>query len=146
MRPTGILIEDDKILIIKQKLVEQSHWTFPGGALEFGETIGQCLKREIKEETGLVIKVKDLLYVCDRFHQLKRHVVDITFLVEKAGGNLQSSTFQKGDRERIGEIKMIPIDKLPEYGFSQKFYRLVKDNFPDRGSYQGDFHTFYGEP
>ena len=146
VRPTGILVEDGKILVIKQKLVEHSHWTFPGGALDFGETIEQCLMREMKEETGLEVKVTELLYICDRFHQLEHHVVDMTFLVERTGGELQSNSFRLKDRERIGEIEMIPIEKLPEYGFSHKFCKLVHNNFPNRGSYQGDFHKFYGEP
>jgi mutator protein MutT len=145
IRPTGILIEDGKILLVKQELVEQTHWSFPGGALEFGETIEQCLVREMKEETGLDIKVKELLYICDRFHQLNRHVVDMTFLVEKVGGELRSNSFIDKDREIIREIKMVSIDEIPNYGFSQKLYRLVKENFPGRGSYQGDFHKFYGE-
>lgn len=145
VRPTGILIEKGKILIVKQELIEHIHWTFPGGALEFGETIEQCLVREMKEETGLDIKVKDLLYICDRFHQLNRHIIDMTFLVEKIGGFLQSSSFQHEDREVIRILKLVPIDALPEYGFSQKLCQLVKDNFPNRGSYQGDFHKFYGE-
>lgn len=146
VRPTGILTEDGKILIVKQELIEHSHWSFPGGALEFGETIEECLVREMKEETGLDVKVKDLLYICDRFHQLNRHIIDMTFLVERTGGELQSNSFRYKDRERIGEIKLIPFDKLSQYGFSQKFYQLVKNNFPNRGSYQGDFHKFYGEP
>ena len=52
VRPTGILIENGKILLIKQELVEQTHWTLPGGALESDETIEQCLIREMRGETG----------------------------------------------------------------------------------------------
>ena len=146
VRPTGILIENDKILLIKQELVEQTHWTLPGGALESNETIEQCLIREMKEETGLEIEVKELLYVCDRFHRLNKHIVDMTFLVEKVGGDLlTNSLINSDDKEVIRMIKMVPIDEILEFGFSQNFYQLVKDNFPERGSYKGDFHTFYGE-
>jgi ADP-ribose pyrophosphatase YjhB (NUDIX family) len=144
VRPTGILIENGRILLIKQALVEQQHWTLPGGALEFDETIKQCLIREMKEETGLDVKVKEMLYVTDRFHKLKHHIVDISFLVERVGGELIANSFTKGDRETIREIKMVPVDEITIYGFSEKFCRLIKDNFPGRGSYKGDFHTFYG--
>ncbi|HEX9897448.1 MAG TPA: NUDIX hydrolase [Dehalococcoidales bacterium] len=146
VRPTGILIEDGKILIVKQEVSERRHWSLPGGELEYGETIEQCLRREIKEETGLDVKVKDMLYICDRFRRLNNHIVHITFLVERVGGKLPSSSFFHKDEEMNREVKMIPIDELTKYGFSQTFYRLVKDNFPNRGSYQGDFHKFYGEP
>ena len=101
--------------------------------------------REMREETGLEIEVKELLYVCDRFHRLNKHIVDITFLVEKVGGELLTNSFINRDKEVIRAIRMVPIDQIPDFGFSQTFYQLVKDNFPERGSYKGDFHTFYGE-
>lgn len=41
---------------------------------------------------------------------------------------------------------MVPVEELTTYGFSPKFYELVKLDFPGRGSYKSDFHTFYGEP
>lgn len=146
VRPTGILIEDGKILIVKQEVSGQRHWSLPGGALEFGETIEQCLVREMKEETGLDIKMKELLYICDRFRHLNSHVIHITFLIERVGQKLPSNPFFRKDEEINREVKMIPINEIPNYGFSQKFYQLVQDNFPNRGSYQGDFHKFYGEP
>ena len=145
VRPTGILIQNGKILLIKQELAEQANWTLPGGALEFGETIEQCLLREMKEETGLEVEVKELLYICDRFHQLNKHVVDMTFLVEKTGGELLPRSFERSSNEVIKEIKMVPIDEIPDYGFSQTFYQLVKGNFPGKGNYQGDFNAFYGK-
>jgi ADP-ribose pyrophosphatase YjhB (NUDIX family) len=146
VRPTGILIEDDRLLIVKQEASEQPHWVLPGGHLEFGETIEQCLVREIKEETGLDVKLKDMLYICDRFRHLNNHIVHITFLIERVGQKLPLNSFFHKDEEINREVKMIPVDELMKYGFSQTFYQLVKDNFPNRGSYQGDFHKFYGEP
>lgn len=34
-----------------------NRWQMPGGGLEFNETIIQCLHREVKEETGLRVKI-----------------------------------------------------------------------------------------
>lgn len=145
MRPTGILIEDGKILIVKQEVSEQRHWSLPGGALEYGETIEQCLVREMKEETGLDVKVKELLYITDRFRHMNNHIVHMTFLVDRVGGKSQLENWKHKDIKEIRDVRMIPVDELTKYGFSPTFYRLVKDNFPGRGSYKGDFHKFYGE-
>ena len=145
VRPTGILIENGRLLLVKQDVNATRHWSLPGGALEYRETIEQCLIREIKEETGLDVKVKELLYITDRFCHTNNHVVHITFLVERTGGKLPLENWRHKDIKEIREVKMVPVEELTNYGFSPAFYRLIKDNFPERGSYQGDFHKFYGE-
>jgi mutator protein MutT len=144
VRPTGILIEDGRILLVKQRVTETRHWALPGGRLEPGETIEQCLIREIKEETGLDISVKELLYVCDRIRQ-DSHIVHMTFLVEKTGGGLFNIHELKLRKEKVSEAQMVPVDKLHDYGMPPAFCGLVKSNFPGRGSYKGDFKNFYGE-
>jgi hypothetical protein len=40
---------------------------------------------------------------------------------------------------------MAPFTELDKYGYSAKWCQLVKDNFPGKGSYQGDYFKFYGE-
>lgn len=152
VRPTGILIEDNLILVLRQSVIETRKWSLPGGALEPGETIEQCLIREMKEETGLDIKVKELLYVCDRYRGMNTHIVHMAFLVYRTGERPATLEWTHDDpnssssSKKIREIKMIPIDKLVNYGFSPTFQQLVKADFPGRGSYKGDYHTFYGEP
>ena len=145
VRPTGILIEDGKILLTRQEVSQTRNWSLPGGKPEFGESIEHCLVREIKEETGLDVKMGELLYVCDRFRHMNGHVIHITFLVERTSGVLKSGGGPQPDGEVIQDVRMVPVDDLPAYGFSRKFHQLVKDNFPGRGGYKGEFHKFYDE-
>lgn len=65
VRVTGILIESEKVLLVKQKVANRD-WSLPGGRVENGETLEEAMIREMKEETGLDVKVKNLLYVCDK--------------------------------------------------------------------------------
>jgi ADP-ribose pyrophosphatase YjhB (NUDIX family) len=143
VRPTGVLIEDNKILVVKQDVTETRRWALPGGRPEFGETIEQCLVREMKEETGLNVSVKDLLYVTDRFYR-NTHVVHMLLLLEKIGGKLRSGKELELKTEKIRELAMVPVGRLQEYGFSPTFCQLVKSDFPGRGSYKGDYEKFYG--
>ena len=150
VRPTGILIENGNILLVKQDVTDTRHWSLPGGRLEPGETVGKCLVRELKEETGLDISVKELLYVCDRFTK-DNHVLHMTFLIARTGEKLKTLNWTHKDRhassssKEIREVKMVPTDELTAHGFTQTFYELVKADFPERGSYKGDFSTIFGE-
>ena len=58
----GGLVENDegKILMVKEPV---RGWELPGGQVEVGETLTDAFKREIKEETGINIKVGNLISV-----------------------------------------------------------------------------------
>lgn len=137
VRPTGILIEKGKILLLEQDVHSHSKrkYSLPGGTLEEGETIFECLKREIGEETGLEVEPTRLLYICDRITP-DIHVLHITFEVKRVGGNLREKGTSR-DTKLIKSAKMVPIDNLQDYGFSERFCKLVKENFPGAGTYQG---------
>tara|TARA_B100001971_G_C17841543_1_gene358845 strand:+ start:87 stop:473 length:387 start_codon:yes stop_codon:yes gene_type:complete len=59
----GIIEKDNKILIGRRGPGEKLSglWEFPGGKLEDGETHQECLKRELKEEMGIDVKINDLV-------------------------------------------------------------------------------------
>jgi len=44
---------------------ERGLWEFPGGSVEFGERLTDALKREMREEYGVEIEIRDLLNVAD---------------------------------------------------------------------------------
>lgn len=60
---TGIIVKDGKILIGQRPEGKPlaGYWEFPGGKIEAGETIEQCLKREIREELSVEIAVGEHL-------------------------------------------------------------------------------------
>lgn len=61
----GLVIHNEKILMVKRNEpeVKGAHlkWEFPGGKVDFGETIEEAIVREIREETGVFVKIKRLL-------------------------------------------------------------------------------------
>lgn len=137
VRVNGILIEDNKILLVEQDVSSNRHWAHPGGRPECGETLDQALVREMKEETGLDVSIGRLLYVTDRIKD-DNHVVIIGFRVTKEGGELGTGHGPEFERGKIKSVKMIPISELRGLGFSENYCRLVEAGFSDKGTYIGN--------
>jgi 8-oxo-dGTP diphosphatase len=74
-----ILIRDGRVLLGKRKNAHGAGtWQFPGGHLEFGETIAACARREVHEETGLQLGPVQLgPYTNDVFATEGRHYVTL---------------------------------------------------------------------
>lgn len=136
VRVTGILMENQKILLVKQKLSETRAWSLPGDRLEQGETLEQCLRREMKEETGLDVDVGPLLYLCDTEHTAFK-MLHITFLLTRKGGDIVLPT-NEWDDNPIHDVRFVPVSELADYGFSEVFVQLALHGFPNKGSYMGD--------
>lgn len=70
LRVYGILINDQKQLLLSDEFIRGQYFTkFPGGGLEFGEGIRDCLKREFMEELNLRVEVGDHIYTTDYFQE-----------------------------------------------------------------------------
>lgn len=58
----AVVIDDDRLLLIRRGFGPAAgEWSFPGGRVEFGETMVEAVVREVKEETGLDVAVGDYI-------------------------------------------------------------------------------------
>jgi 8-oxo-dGTP diphosphatase len=63
----GVVIDKDRALLIRRASEPlRGEWSIPGGMLELGETLEQGVARELLEETGLHVRVLELIEVFDR--------------------------------------------------------------------------------
>ena len=88
---------------------ERGLWEFPGGSVEFGETLAQALTREMSEEFGIAIQVGELLDVVD--HILvdeKQHWVSPTYLCKIISGEPQIK-----EPEKCSQIGWFLPDQVP---------------------------------
>ena len=62
-RYQGAILRDDHLLMIRHRHHEdgRTYWLVPGGGLEPGESEEDCVRREMREETGLDVQVLRLL-------------------------------------------------------------------------------------
>lgn len=59
----------------------------PGGRVEFGEEVEECLKREVKEEAGLDIEIERPSLVWG-FVKDNLHLIGVTFIAQEKGGEI----------------------------------------------------------
>ncbi|MET7467066.1 NUDIX hydrolase [Nonomuraea sp. NPDC005501] len=135
VRVTGVLIEDERILLLDQDTDTGRSWSLPGGKVEHGEPLSQALAREMREETGIEVDAGRLLYVCDHLPGGDTHVVHITFEATRTGGSL--GAVDGADTRLIRGVRFVPISDLPSLGFSRRFTELAQAGFPGAGSYMG---------
>jgi ADP-ribose pyrophosphatase YjhB (NUDIX family) len=141
IRATAVLIENDKILLVEQRVGSTDRcWSLPGGTHEYGETLAECLVREVEEETGLRVAITRMLYVCDRITP-DEHVLHISFEVHQVGGRLQIGTEPEPDASPITSLRMVPITQLANYGFNATFCNLALTGFPESGRYLGEIEN-----
>jgi len=63
----GVIISDGRALLIRRGSEPlKGQWSIPGGMLELGETLIEGVRRELREETGLNVRVLDLIEVFER--------------------------------------------------------------------------------
>ena len=77
----AIIVNDGKFLIAQRAAHETNGglWEFPGGKQEPGESLEQCLKREIFEELALDIDVHDFLFTIT--HQYEKQKISLHFFL-----------------------------------------------------------------
>src|SRR5258708_27570667 len=65
----GVVIESERVLmILRGNEPLKGQWSIPGGTLELGETLVEGAARELTEETGLQVRVMEMIEVFERIN------------------------------------------------------------------------------
>jgi ADP-ribose pyrophosphatase YjhB (NUDIX family) len=89
----AVVLDGEGVLLVRE--VSDGRWSVPGGWADVGESPAEVAAREVREETGLEVRVRRLLAVLDkRKHPHPpqvSHVYKLFFLCEVTGGALRTS-------------------------------------------------------
>lgn len=143
MRVNGILIQDEKILMIKHLMGSgRILWSVPGGGMQFGQNAKSNLKREFEEETGLNVEVIDYLFVHEYLNP-PLHALEHFFSVKWTNGDLKLGTDPEltAENQIINEIRWMSlkdIHSLPQNSLHQIFWGIK--SLEAVGLYKGYFN------
>ncbi len=91
-------------------------WEFPGGKIEQGETVEDCIKREIWEELGIVIEVgKHLITIVHTYSHL--HVTLIVHHCQYTDGIPQPI--------ECDEIRWVTLAEIDKFSFPEANFQII---------------------
>jgi ADP-ribose pyrophosphatase YjhB (NUDIX family) len=116
---------EGNILLLRRK--DNDKWTMPGGTLDFGESMTDCAIREVREETGLQIRVTGLIGTYTDPHILieysdgeVRQEFTLVYAAEIESGELKIDDESK-------EYRWLPLSAAVELPLAESQKRRLKD-------------------
>jgi 8-oxo-dGTP diphosphatase len=116
----GIIKKDHSVLLCQRGINHRYglKWEFPGGKTYPGETISECLLRELEEELHITpVKYSEIKTLLATYAD--GGIFHITFfLVQDFEGEIDNKVFEK--------IEWVPIDKLTAYDLLEGSYPILQ--------------------
>ncbi|MFC2037295.1 NUDIX hydrolase [Chloroflexota bacterium] len=123
----GVIIRSgDRIALIQRdKEPSKGLWTFPGGAVELGETVRDAAQREALEETGLAVELGEVAAVVDNMvhdeeGRIHYHYIILDFFARPAGGRLQPGT-------DVSDARWASLADLDSLDMTEKAGQLARE-------------------
>lgn len=140
----GVVIENGRALLIRrgsEPLLGQ--WSIPGGTLELGESLEHGVIRELKEETGLTVRIVEMIEVFDRIYEdeadaagrelspssgearkkgPRYHYVIIDYLCECTDGEARAGS-------DVTDVSYAAEDELSQFGLTETATRILRKAF-----------------
>lgn len=116
----AVIRDENGKILIDRRLEEGllgGMWEFPGGKIEPGETIQDCIIREIKEEIGIDIAVEDHLITINHAYTHFKITLNVYYCRHLAG---EPQTIE------CQEIRWVTLDEIDQYPFPKANTRIIE--------------------
>ena len=111
----ALVFRENRVLLVKRNQPPgKGFWAIPGGRLELGETLKEAAEREVREETGVIIRARSPVYTFDLIERddqgrIRFHYVIVDLLADYISG----SPHPRSDACEARWIGPRELDKLP---------------------------------
>jgi 8-oxo-dGTP diphosphatase len=130
IRVYGLVINDrNEVLLSDERRNGWEFTKFPGGGLDWGEGIIDCLQREFREELGIEVEVGELFYLTDYFQQSvfdkKDQIVSVYYRVYSEVPENRCLTGTPDSNSDYETFRWVPIAELTEESVTFPIDRIV---------------------
>ena len=123
----GVVVQGSRVLLVRRgRPPLKGEWSIPGGMVELGETLVEGVRREIREETGLVVRPLEVIGVFDRIQKngsrVQYHYVIVDYVCRRTGGRLKSGS-------DVLDARWVKREDLVRYRVTPKAASVITEAF-----------------
>ena len=114
---------NEVLLVRRGRAPRKGDWSIPGGLQELGETVAETALREVREETGVTVRLTDQLGVVDSVRRddsgrVEYHYTLIEFAAEWVSG-------EPAPNDDVDRAQWVPADDLDRYALWDETRRII---------------------
>ena len=124
----AVIVDGARVVLIRRRFEPLAgEWSLPGGVVAAGETLEMCVRREMEEETGLLVTVGPVIEVFDRITRdedgrVQYHYVLVDYLCWRSGGVLRAGS-------DVDAAVWVDASDLSQYGITEKAAGVIARAF-----------------
>jgi ADP-ribose pyrophosphatase YjhB (NUDIX family) len=104
----AIILDEGRLLLVKRKQAPwKGYWNFPAGFLEIEEEPEEAVVREVKEEAGLIVRVKGFRLLFPYHDDPRGDGIVMFYDCENLGGQFQAN-------DEASDCRLFSPDELPQ--------------------------------
>jgi len=108
----GAVFHEDRRILLVREIADSGRWAIPGGWADVNQSPSECVIREVREESGLEVRVRKLAAVYDRARHAHTpphpfHVYKLFFICDVVGGTPKAGL-------ETSEVAFFGENEIPE--------------------------------